>query len=130
MALPNTFPGLFLSTRSPRISSSKHIEKYHTTFASYQMLSHHLKLTFQFQKPRKSSWTKLCPLVGSGILFMDHPKHHSLFGLGLPGKIFIFFEDPIIFFQPHIQVMTPPVVFSWLCHRCGPQRVGGLTPWP
>ena len=29
--------------------------------------------------------TKLCPLVGSGILYMDHPKNHSLFGLGLPG---------------------------------------------
>ncbi len=30
--------------------------------------------------------TKLCPLVGSGILYMDHPKDHSLFGLGLPGQ--------------------------------------------
>ena len=27
--------------------------------------------------PRKSKPTKLCPLVGSGILFMDHPKDHS-----------------------------------------------------
>ncbi len=35
--------------------------------------------------PRKSILTKLCPLVGSGILYMDHPKDHSLFGLGLPG---------------------------------------------
>ena len=34
--------------------------------------------------------TKLCPLVGSGILYMDHPKNHSLFGLGLPGYIYIF----------------------------------------
>ena len=29
--------------------------------------------------------TNLCPLVGSGILDMDHPKDHSLFGLRLPG---------------------------------------------
>ena len=28
--------------------------------------------------PRKSKSTKLCPLVGSGILLMDHPKDHSL----------------------------------------------------
>ena len=32
--------------------------------------------------PRKSKSTKLCPLVGSGILYMDHPKNHSLFGRG------------------------------------------------
>ena len=40
--------------------------------------------------PWKSIWTKLCPLVGFGILYMDHPKDHSLFGLGLPGYIYIF----------------------------------------
>ncbi len=34
--------------------------------------------------------TKLCPLVGSGILYMDHPKNHSLFGLGLPGYMYPF----------------------------------------
>ena len=34
--------------------------------------------------------TKLCPLVGSGILYMDHPKDHSLFGLGPPGYISIY----------------------------------------
>ena len=28
--------------------------------------------------PRKSKPTKLCPLVGSGVLLMDHPKDHSL----------------------------------------------------
>ena len=27
-----------------------------------------------------------CPLVGSGILYLDHPKEHFLFGLGLPGS--------------------------------------------
>ena len=32
--------------------------------------------------PRKSKSTKLCPLVGSGILCMNHPKHQpaTLFG--------------------------------------------------
>ena len=28
--------------------------------------------------PRKSKSTKLCPLVGSGILYMDHPKDQPL----------------------------------------------------
>ena len=40
-----------------------------------------------YQLPRKSKPAKLCPLLGSGILYMDHPKDHSLFGLGLPGTI-------------------------------------------
>ena len=35
--------------------------------------------------------TKLCPLVGSGILYMDHPKDHSLFSLGLPGGTYLYF---------------------------------------
>ena len=41
------------------------------------------------KKARKSILTKLCPLVGSGILYMDHPNHHSLFDLGLPGKSYL-----------------------------------------
>ena len=35
--------------------------------------------------PRKSKPTKLCPLVVGNPESMDHPKDHSLFGLGLPG---------------------------------------------
>ena len=42
----------------------------------------------KFSDPRKSIWTKLCPLVGSGILHIDHPKDHTLFGLGLSGQWF------------------------------------------
>ena len=37
-----------------------------------------LVLPFQAQEPRKSKPTKLCPLVGSGILLMDHPKDQPL----------------------------------------------------
>ena len=40
-------------------------------------------LFFHSYMPRKSKFTKLCSLVV--ILYMDHPKDHSLFGLGLPG---------------------------------------------
>ena len=46
---------------------------------------------FLENSPKMSKSTKLCPLVGSGILYIgsresfkgDHPKDHSLFGLGL-----------------------------------------------
>ena len=35
----------------------------------------------------------LCLLVGSRILYMDHPKDHSLFGLRLPGYEAIELDD-------------------------------------
>ena len=43
---------------------------------------------FALESPK----TKLCPLGYQGILFLDHPKDHSLFSLGLAG-VSIFSND-------------------------------------
>ena len=38
---------------------------------------------------RKSKSTKLCPLVGSGILFMDHPKGQPLCLVGWTPRVWV-----------------------------------------
>ena len=68
--------------------------------------------------------TKLCPLVGSGILYMDHPKDHSLFGLGLPGYINVYIYNYIYIRQ--IPGVCPELVDA-LIVNVTPQQTTGVA---
>ena len=89
------------SLRSGQISQRKTQQKYivpskskrfriflkqATSNVSSNFFENHLKIPEN--SPRKSKSTKLCTLALSGILYMDHPKDDSLFGLGLLGEIY------------------------------------------
>ena len=94
-------------------------------FPTKQVLQNLGTTTSDFFLRPGSPKIKLCPLAGSGILYMDHLKDHSLFDLGLPGfiNLHIIYIYICIFIYIYIYIYIS--IISWNTWETGKKHSPG-----
>ena len=118
---PNGAP-MFLDDEEPIKWKVNHPKRRSIGLTGYSYLYIQLYRYIYIYTPRKSQSTKLCPLVGSGILYMDHPKNQPLCLVDWTSKVHIY-----IYMDIYIYISFPshPMCSSFR----GKLKSSPCTPW-